>query len=85
MTVISPAVLSELASLADTVIKREYESADCPQYTLIFACTNKREVNARITADGVRAGIPVNVADAPEECGFLVPARFHSGDVQVAV
>jgi precorrin-2 dehydrogenase/sirohydrochlorin ferrochelatase len=27
----------------------------------------------------------VNVADAPAECDFLVPARLRSGDVHIAV
>jgi siroheme synthase-like protein len=26
-----------------------------------------------------------NIADSPEECGFLVPARVARGDVHIAI
>jgi precorrin-2 dehydrogenase / sirohydrochlorin ferrochelatase len=66
-------------------LQRDYRSGDLAGAFLAYAATNVREVNAEVGAEGRAAGIPVNVADAPEECDFIVPARLHHQDLQIAV
>ena len=85
VTVVSPVVSEQLTSLAAEVRERPYETSDMSGFTLVFACTNVRAINAQVTSDAAYCGIPANIADAPEECSFLVPARFQSDDIQVAV
>jgi siroheme synthase-like protein len=52
---------------------------------LAFTATDDRNVNAAVARGAKRLGIPVNVADAPAECDFLVPARIRSGDLQITI
>jgi len=52
---------------------------------LVFACTDKRELNARIARDARSAGALVNVADQPEDCDFFLPAVARDGDLVIAV
>jgi siroheme synthase-like protein len=85
VTIIAPAVLEDLRVQPVTIYEREYRAGDCVGFTLVFAATNVREVNARIGREAADLGIPANIADAPEECGFIVPARFSEGDIQIAV
>jgi precorrin-2 dehydrogenase/sirohydrochlorin ferrochelatase len=85
ITIIAPNVSDELRGRDVTLIEREYQSGDCNGHALIFAATSSREVNAQIGREASALGIPANIADAPEECGFIVPARFADGDVQIAV
>lgn len=86
ITVVAPVVREELRAVASEVHVRPYAAADCAGKALIFAATDQRAVNARIGRDAAALGIPANIADAPEECGFIVPARFHHGaELQVAV
>lgn len=83
--VVSPEGVEEFAALPVEWVRRRYESGDLEGARLAFAATNHREVNQRVKEDAERLGIWVNVADAEEECGFLVPARVRRGDLQVAV
>ncbi len=65
--------------------KRRFRSTDLSGKVLVFAATNDRRVNARIAAGAKARQIPVNVADAPDECDFIVPARLAKGDFQIAI
>ena len=85
VTVISPEILDDLRALPIQVLERSYQDGDLRGHALVFATTNKRAVNALIAHDAAALGIPSNIADAPEECGFIVPARLTEGDLQIAV
>jgi siroheme synthase-like protein len=52
---------------------------------LVVACTDDRELNARIAADTREIGALVNVADDPDQCDFFFPAVARSGPVVIAV
>lgn len=65
--------------------KRRFRASDLEGQTLAFAATNDRRVNARIAILAKQRGIPVNVADSPDECDFIVPARVHRGGFQLAI
>ena len=85
VTVISPETAHELRALPIKILNRVYQTGDCLGHTLIFATTDNRAVNAQIARDALSLGIPSNIADAPEECGFIVPARLAETDLQIAV
>ncbi|HAD04206.1 MAG: hypothetical protein A2091_06265 [Desulfuromonadales bacterium GWD2_61_12] len=64
---------------------REYLPGDLADAVLVFAATNQREVNAVIAREARSRGILVNVADAPAESDFTVPALLRRGGLTVAV
>lgn len=52
---------------------------------LVVAATGSREVNHRVAQFCRARRIPVNVADAPEECTFFFPAVVKKGDISIGV
>ena len=52
---------------------------------LVFAATNVRVVNAQVSQDAQDRRCFVNVADAPEDSGFLVPTVVRRGDLCLSV
>jgi len=67
------------------IIERPYRAGDLAGAFLAFAATDDRRVNAAVAAEAKAAGIPVNVADAPEDSDFFLPAQLHRGDLSLAV
>lgn len=68
-----------------TVICKPYRPELLTEASLVFACTDDCELNARIAADARTAGALVNVVDDPDRCDFFSPAMFRDGDVVIAV
>jgi precorrin-2 dehydrogenase / sirohydrochlorin ferrochelatase len=86
VTVVSPEVLPEFETLPVRIVRRRFRKPDLRKgQALVFAATDRREVNAAVAEAAHDLGIPVNVADALAECSFLVPSRIRKGDVQIAV
>ena len=85
VTVIAPACDPAFDQLDVKYVSRKARPADVKGFALVFAATDDRGANQRLAAAALKTGIPANVADASAECTFLVPARFASGDIQVAV
>lgn len=85
VTVIAPQFDPEFEALPVIRVERGFEDKDVEGFRLVFAATNAREVNRRAGEIAGRLGIPANIADAPAECGFIVPARTQCGGVQVAI
>jgi precorrin-2 dehydrogenase / sirohydrochlorin ferrochelatase len=83
--VIAPEFDERLRALGVERIEREYREGDLEGAHLAFAATDQRGINAQVARDARSRGIPVNVADAPAECDFIVPARVRRGDIQIAV
>jgi precorrin-2 dehydrogenase/sirohydrochlorin ferrochelatase len=87
--VISPQVTETLAALAHSGelrwLARPFCSGDVDQAFLVFAATDKREVNEAVQREAEAAGILVNVADAPEQCSFQVPAVLRQGALILTV
>lgn len=82
VTLISPELSEELPVQWK---KRRYRRGDLRNTVLAFAATNDRAVNARIAAEAKALGIYVNIADAPEECDFIVPSRVRRNSLQIAI
>lgn len=84
--VVSPGFVPELRHRDD--IQRQsgpYSAQAIGSAKLVFACTDDRQVNARIAADARVLGCWCNVADDPEASHFFVPAVLRRGDFTVAV
>lgn len=89
MTVIAPQVDGAIRSLPwVTVIERDFHPADLlanAGYSLVFACTASRTVNAEVGRLARAARIPVVVADAQDESTFFTPATIRDGELAIAV
>jgi precorrin-2 dehydrogenase / sirohydrochlorin ferrochelatase len=83
VTVVSPDASEALEGV--TWKQRGYQSGDLAGAFLAYAATDRRDVNVAVTEEARSLGIPVNVADSPEDCGFIVPARLQHQDLQIAV
>ncbi|MGB5735737.1 MAG: siroheme synthase CysG [Thiohalocapsa sp.] len=86
---VSPALVDELAARIDdpaiTWHERRFEDADLDGVRLAIAATDDRAVNRHIAELAKAAGIPVNVADQPEDCTFIMPSIIDRSPVVVAV
>ena len=65
--------------------QRPYQTGDLDGFGLAFAATNERVVNRRVADDARALGLLCNVAHAPEEGTFIVPATHRAGDLLLAV
>lgn len=87
--VVAPEINSELRALIDGKrciwSSKPYDKEDIKDAVLIFSCTDQEEVNAQVARDAALACRPVNVADDPDKCGFIVPSIMERGDLSLAV
>ncbi|MDZ4183803.1 MAG: bifunctional precorrin-2 dehydrogenase/sirohydrochlorin ferrochelatase [Desulfuromonadales bacterium] len=84
--VIAPYLHPELLALPGIELTcRPFLPDDLCGAFLAFAATNDRNVNAAIAAAARQLGVPVNIADDPEESDFHLPAILSRGDLLVAV
>lgn len=86
---VAPTLVEELAARADDprirYAPRRFTEADLDGVRLAIAATADRAVNREIGALARARGIPVNVADQPEDCSFTMPAIIDRSPVVVAV
>jgi siroheme synthase-like protein len=85
VTVVAPRAAPEFGRLAVKWRRRTFRKTDLHDKLLVFTATDNRKVNYQVAQEAKRRGIPVNVADAPVECDFLVPSRVRSGNLQIAI
>ena len=85
VTVVAPEWAPEFESLPVRRIQRRFRASDLKGAVLVFAATDDRRTNRRIGVAAKRLGIFANIADAADECGFVVPARVERGVVQIAI
>jgi siroheme synthase-like protein len=64
---------------------RPAETADIEAADLVFLASSDSATNGLLAAAARDQRIPVNRADAPEDCDFLVPATVERGPMTVAV
>ena len=87
--IVSPQLISQLRLLIDDKrcfwTQKEYCQADLKDAVLVFSCTEKVDVNARVAMDAKAAFRPVNVVDDPEKSSFIVPSLLERGDLSIAV
>lgn len=89
ISIISPEINIELRKLVkNNLIKwtqSKYKSEYLAGAALVFGATDSTETNKRISQDAKDAGIPVNIADDPDNCTFILPAICKKDDIQIAV
>jgi len=85
VTLISPKAPQGDLPAGVRFIPQPYTPRQLEGARLVFACTDQRELNARIAADARSAGALVNVADQPDDCDFFVPAVARDGEIVLAV
>lgn len=85
--VIAPQLCNEFESLMSSLeySGRVYQSGDCENHQLVFACTDNREVNAAVAEEANSLNIWCNVADDNVGSDFHVAAAVHRGDVCVGI
>ncbi|MBI2910015.1 MAG: bifunctional precorrin-2 dehydrogenase/sirohydrochlorin ferrochelatase [Chloroflexi bacterium] len=88
--VISPAVTEALGRLASEgvveALSRQYRPGDIAEdAALVFAATDDPAVNHAAAQEAKEKGIPVNVADDPDYCDFILPSVLRRGDLVISV
>lgn len=87
--IVSPRLVPELKELVDGEscfwLEKEYSSEDLGEAILVFSCTEKEDVNTKVSSDAKAHHRPVNVVDDPEKCSFIVPSMMERGDLKIAV
>jgi siroheme synthase-like protein len=64
---------------------RAYESTDVEGARLVVAATDDSALNRGVSDDARRAGVLVNVVDAPALSTFIAPAVLERGELRIAV
>jgi len=89
VTVVAPDAVAGLRDLASAGSiaweRRTYRTGEAGAFRLVFAATDRCEVNRQVHDDAVAANVSVNVADDPELCTFQLPARLDRGPLQIAI
>ncbi len=65
--------------------QRDYQDGDLKGCTLAFAATDAPEVNRKVSEAALAIQLPVNVADRPELCSFIMPSIVDRSPLVVAV
>lgn len=87
--VIAPDLGEKMADLVSSgrvrAERRAFAPTDLDGARLVIACTDDRDVNRTISSLATERGLPVNVADQPTECTFLMPSVIDRSPVLIAV
>ena len=67
------------------IVRRTYRRGDLKGAFLAFAATDDREVNAAVHREARELGVLVNMADAPADGDFTLPALLLRGGLTVSV
>ena len=89
VTVISPEVTEVIESLSNAgkirVSLRRYEPGDLGNAWMVLAATDDPEANDAAWHEARDRKIPINVADDPEKCDFIMPAVVRRDDLTIAI
>jgi uroporphyrin-III C-methyltransferase/precorrin-2 dehydrogenase/sirohydrochlorin ferrochelatase len=85
VVIVAPEVVSELAALPVTVLRREYRDGDLAAAWLAHAATSDPAVNARVAADAEQLRVWCVRADDAGASAAWTPAVARHGDVAVAI
>ncbi len=87
--VVSPVLTQELLLLKDKNIithhAREYSVEDINGAALVIGATDDDVINAAVSSDAIKKGIPVNIVDDPQKCDFILPSLLERGDLTIAI
>jgi precorrin-2 dehydrogenase/sirohydrochlorin ferrochelatase len=86
--IVSPKVTPLLREWADAgrlrIQEREAQESDLEGAVLVFAATDRPEMNRLVAGIAKQRSIPVNVADDGDEGNFLVPAVLRQGGLVIS-
>lgn len=89
VTVVAPDLTPTLTEWADTGrvawTPRRYRNGDLDGAFVAFAATDRTDVNREVWQESERRRIPINAADDPPHCSFILPAVHRDGDLVVAI
>jgi precorrin-2 dehydrogenase/sirohydrochlorin ferrochelatase len=87
--VVGPVMTKALLKLGEegkiAYFQRRYTAKDLDNTGLVFACTDDNAINNKIKKEAARKNIPVNVADNPDLCDFIVPSIIRKGGLTIAI
>jgi len=87
--IVSPKIVPKLKALINdnTCVwsEKEYSTDDIQEAILVFSCTEKENVNAKVSRDAKAHYRLANIVDDPEKCSFIVPSIMEQGDLKIAV
>ncbi len=86
---ISPKTTSGLSALhlqgKIELVARQYREGDLEGAALVFAATDRGQVNTQVREESRRLAIPLNAADSPAMCDFIVPSLIRKGPLLIAI
>ena len=89
VTVIAPKVRNEMQRMIEAGRVQWREQSFGPgvvrDFRLVIAATDNDAVNRLVFSECERHAIPVNVADQPELCSFILPSIVERGPITIAV
>ncbi|MYB22465.1 MAG: bifunctional precorrin-2 dehydrogenase/sirohydrochlorin ferrochelatase [Chloroflexi bacterium] len=89
VTVVAPALSRALRSLADegriAHIAKEYERGDMRGMTIVMAACEDASSNRELQDDARALGVPLNAADDPGHCDFILPAVVRRPPLTLAI
>ena len=87
--VVSPRLTTALETLVDEKqilwVSRQYQWGDLENSYLVYVATNNPEVNRLCYEEAQQWEVPINVADMPHLCDFIVPASLQRGDLSIMI
>jgi precorrin-2 dehydrogenase/sirohydrochlorin ferrochelatase len=87
--VISPKITRNLSKRAESgkieFVEREYREGDLKGAALVFAATDRKEVNLMIKREADAKALPINIVNDPTSCEFLVPSIVQKGPITIAI
>ena len=89
VTVVAPELCDELRRLRDEAriahLPRDYQRSDLQGRALAMAANDDPSHNARLQADARAVGVPLNAADDPAHCDFILPAVVREPPLTLAI
>jgi uroporphyrin-III C-methyltransferase/precorrin-2 dehydrogenase/sirohydrochlorin ferrochelatase len=89
LTIVAPAVIEELRSLAEAtvgrVFERSYQVQDLQGVCLVVAATDDMALNEAVSADAKAANLWVNIVDQPHLCNVIFPAVIDRSPIVISL
>lgn len=89
LTIVAPAVIEELRSLAEAtvgrVFERSYQVQDLQGVCLVVVATDDMALNEAVSADAKAANLWVNIVDQPHLCNVIFPAVIDRSPIVISL
>lgn len=89
ITVVAPTLDRTLRAMSDEGrihhVEREYQPGDMRDMAVVMAARDDASGNEALLEDARALGIPLNAADDPEHCDFILPAVVRRPPLTLAI